>query len=313
MSTLIGVAVRDGLIGSINDPLTKYLPGLASTAYDGVTLRQILQMSSGVKWNEDYKDPASDFRVIFSFLNTGKAGAVLTYMSKLPREAEPGTRFNYNTGETHMETEVLKAALGGETPSHYFSRKIWVPMGMQADGLWGLETPGGTEFGGAMMGMTLRDYGRFGLFILNDGVINGIPVLPAGWVDEAGRPAPDSPQCGYGRLYSDFNASPENYLYPLGYGYNWWVIPDTERMAWEHLDNPLEWGPDTIRRSHLAFPELLGTFTAQGIYGQFIHINRKEKMVSVIWSTWNQPWIDPKEYEVYAFLNAATEAVKKRH
>jgi len=306
VSTLIGIALQDGKIKNINDHVTDYVPALKGTAYDGVTVRQLLQMSSGIQWDENYLDPASDMVNIFSCTVKIKPGCILEYMAQLPRVAQPGTQFLYKTGETHVEAEVLRAALGGETISDYMSRKLWANMGMEADAYWALESENGIESGGGMICMTLRDYGRFGLFILNNGIISGSPVLPTGWVEEAGFPAPDSPQCGYGKLSSEYNACPDPYAYPCGYGYNWWSLPPADWGEWENLNDPTWWDTDTINVSKPDFPLLNGTFTAMGVFGQFIHINQKEKMITVIWSTWKYPWIDPKEYETYSFLNAAT-------
>jgi len=305
-ATLIGIALKEGKIKNINDQVTTYLPLMTGTAYDGVTVRQLLQMSSGASWNEDYRDPSSDFRVMFQCAVDGKAGGTMELLSKLSRAGEPGTQFLYNSGETFLEGELLKAALGGESLSSYLSRKIWANMGMESDAYWLLESDNGAEFGCGNVSMTLRDYGRFGMFILNDGVVNGTSMLPEGWTAEAGIPAADSPQLNYGALYL-----PEGYYYPLGYGYNWWLMPETPWGPWDYLSEPLLWGNDTISAPSTYFPNLEGTFTAQGVFGQFIHINQKERMVTVVWSTWKDPWIDPKEYEVYCFMNAATELLKR--
>jgi CubicO group peptidase (beta-lactamase class C family) len=309
-STLIGMAVKDGYISSLNDPVTKYLPQMVSTAYDGVTIRQLLQMTSGVAWDEEYAGAGSPVISMMNTITTGDPGGILRQLAACPRMAEPGTRFNYSTGETHLECEVLNAALGGESASDYLSRKLWAAMGMEADAAWVLESPGGHEFGGGGNLMTLRDYGRFGLFILNGGVIEGVPQLPEGWIDEATLPAPDTPSCDFGALYAAINQPAYIYLYPLGYGYNWWSLPPVWN-GWENLDKWSWWGTDAISDANPDFPELAGTFEAEGIFGQFIHINREEKIVTVLWSTWDMSWSDPKEYEFYCFLNAATGALRK--
>lgn len=312
VSTLIGVAIKDGKIKNINDPVTDYLPQMIGTAYDGVTVRELLQMTSGVKWNEDYLDPTSDFSAMFQCMVDGKNNCIIGVMSKLSRAAKPGTQFNYKTGETHLEGEVLSAALGGESLSSYLSRKIWAPMGMESDGYWLLESKNGQEFAGGSLSMTLRDYGRFGTFILNNGVINGTPVLPEGWVAEAGQPAPDSPENSQGALYSAANANPEPYSYPLGYGYNWWSFPNAEWPVWDGLSSSEVWGADAYKGTPVQnFPHLSGAFTAEGVFGQFIHVNQKEGLVAIVWSAWETPWIDPKEHETYSFLDAATAQLKK--
>lgn len=309
VSTLIGIAVQDGKINSINDQVIDYLPQLEGTAYDGVSIKDLMQMSSGVEWNEDYLDPDSDLSAIFQCVLNGESGGILNYMSHLPRVAEPGTQFIYKTGETHIEAELLNSVLQGESISDYLSRKLWANMGMEADGNWLLESDNGIEFGGGLVSMTLRDYGRFGQFILNDGIINDEAILPTGWAQAAGAPPADAPQCAYGELYSTNNAGESAYAYPLGYSYNWWPLPSQTWGNWEHLNDPSWWGSDAINAVSPNFTHLLGTTTAQGIFGQFIHINKEEKMVSIVLSAWATPWIDPKEYETYCFLNAATGAL----
>jgi CubicO group peptidase (beta-lactamase class C family) len=310
VSTLVGAAIQDGKIKNINDPVTDYLPQMHGTAYEGVTVRELLQMSSGAGWNEDYRDPASDFSVMFQCIVDGKAGCINGVLSNLSRAAAPGTQFVYKTGETYLEGVVLSAALGGESLSNYLSRKIWANMGMEADGYWVLESPDGMEFGGGSLSMTLRDYGRFGTFILNNGVVNGTPVLPPEWVAEAGSPAADSPQCGYGNLYSAANAG-SDHAYPLGYGYNWWSFPASNWGSWDGLNDSDLWGADALNATAPNFPNLDGSFTAQGVFGQFIYVNQKENIVAVVWSTWKDPWIDPKEYETLSFLNAAIAQLKR--
>tara|TARA_R110002126_G_scaffold268921_6_gene412559 strand:- start:1076 stop:1684 length:609 start_codon:yes stop_codon:yes gene_type:complete len=115
-------------------------------------------------------------------------GAVLALMAGLPRVAEPGTRWNYSTGETQLAGALVRAATG-KPIADYLSEKIWSKMGMHADANWWLQSPGGLEVGGSGLSATLRDYGRFGMFLLNDGVINSDGkaerVLPEGWMDAA--------------------------------------------------------------------------------------------------------------------------------
>ena len=158
-SMLIGAAIRDGFIDSVDDPVTRYLPRFIGTAYENVTVGQVLQMASGIKWNEDYGDPESD---------VAKAGganglSLLNYLSDLERSASPGERFNYNTAETNLAGEILRAAIGNNATT-YLERTIWHPFGMADDATWLLGEPYGGELGGCCISATLRDYGRLGLF-----------------------------------------------------------------------------------------------------------------------------------------------------
>ena len=184
---LIGAAIHDGDINSIDDPIVDYLPRFKDSAYDGVTVRHLLQMSSGVAWNETYTDPDSDRRRMLEAQIGQQPGAILDLMAALPRAAAPGTRWNYSTGETHVAGALVRAATG-KPVADYLSEKIWSQAGMQADANWWLESPDGLEVGGSGLSATLRDYARFGLFMLHDGVVNGQRVLPEGWMAAASSP-----------------------------------------------------------------------------------------------------------------------------
>lgn len=186
-ATLVGVAIKDGYIRSIDDQITDYLPRFRGSAYDGVTVRNLLQMASGVAWNETYTDPKSDRRRMLDAQINQQPGEILNLMASLDRAAEPGTRWNYSTGETHVVGALVRAATGMPV-AEYLSKKIWAPFGMESDASWWLESPGGLEVGGSGLSASLRDYGRFGLFLLNDGVIDGESILPDGWVLEASTP-----------------------------------------------------------------------------------------------------------------------------
>ncbi len=164
-ATLVGIAIQDGFIKSIDDPVTRYLPELKGSAYDGVSVRNLLQMASGVQWNETYTDPASDRRKMLEVQNAQTPGAVLKLMAQLPRAAAPGTRWNYSTGETHVAGALVRAAVG-KPVAQYLSERVWAKFGMESDATWWLESPNGLEVGGSGLSATLRDYGRFGLFLM---------------------------------------------------------------------------------------------------------------------------------------------------
>ena len=201
-STLAGAAVKDGYIKSVEDPITRYLPELKGSAYEGVSIRQVLTMTSGVKWNEDYTDPNSD--VVLSSKATAPAGQdpVLAYMAKLPREATPGTKWVYKTGETNL-IGVLVTHATHKTLAGYLSEKIWKPYGMEQDAAWIL-SPTGQEFGGFGLSVALHDYARMGQFIME----GGHGVLPYGWLAKATVKQADIGLPGH------------------GYGYQWWTNDD---------------------------------------------------------------------------------------
>lgn len=184
-ATLIGAAIKDGHIGGLDDGVTKYLPELSGSAYDGVSVRNLLQMASGVQWNETYTDSDSDRRHMLEAQLGQRPGDILALMARLPRAAAPGNRWNYSTGETHVAGALLRAAV--KMPlADYLSDRIWSRFGMESDATWWLESPGGLEVGGSGLSATLRDYARFGLFLAQDGRAGGAQILPDGWVREAG-------------------------------------------------------------------------------------------------------------------------------
>lgn len=278
-STLVGAAVQQGKIASVKDPLTRYLPQLKGGAYDGVSVEQMLQMSSGAAWDETYRDPKSDRRRMFELQLANNPGALLKQMSALKKAHTPGTTFAYSTGESHLQSELVRAATG-MTSADYLSERIWARLGMERDAFWQLDSRAGQEIGSSGLSATLRDYARFGQFILNDGVINGERILPANWLASATRAVPGS-HLEPGKLYDG--------EYALGYGYQWWLFPTGAAALPEHTG---------------------GAFEAQGIFGQFLYINPKEKVVAVIWSTWPKPEMDEREMETYAFIGAAIKALR---
>jgi CubicO group peptidase (beta-lactamase class C family) len=211
-STLVGAALHDGAIVSVDEPVSRYVAALRGSAYDAVRIRDLLTMSSGVGWSEDYTDRASDVNRYSKSLGDKVPGGVLAQMRALRAEAEPGTRFQYNTGDTYVLGCVVATATGG-TLAEYMSRSFWAPLGMEQDAFYTLESEGGQEIGGSRAGMALRDLGRFGVFLLGDGTIAGQRVLPEYWLEEAGR--------------SYFALDPATNSYgAIGYGFSWWLPPE---------------------------------------------------------------------------------------
>ena len=211
-STLVGAAIKDGYIKSIDDKVSDYIPDLKGSVYDDVTIKQLLTMTSGVKWNEDYGDPNSDVAMFNAHKAKEGMDVTVSYMRNLEREAPPGEKWVYKTGETNL-IGVLASSATGKTLSDYLSEKIWKPFGMEHDGSWLLGTTG-HEISGCCMQASTRDFARFGLFILGGGMINGKPILPDGWIEAATTKQAETYP---GSEYS--------------YGYQWWTLDEGDFSA----------------------------------------------------------------------------------
>jgi CubicO group peptidase (beta-lactamase class C family) len=215
-STLVGLAIGDGLIKSVNDPLVNYLPHFNESGYKDVTIKQALQMSSGVDFVEEYGLGESHFTRFFNNGLVNQSESFSEIMQSMQAKHAPGSIFNYSTGESTVLSELIYAA-SGKTPSDYLSEKIWSKIGMESDAYW-LTDKDGMELGCGSLSITLRDCARFGQLMLNDGLYDGNQILPKGWVAEA--TTPDSPQVQPGKLVEG---------YPLGYQYQWWTFPGDEQ------------------------------------------------------------------------------------
>lgn len=214
-STLVGAAIKDGLIGSLEDPITRYLPELRTVAaFDGVTLRHMLTMSSGLKFNEDYYDPASDVALAGGGAIVGGQSPLISYAMKLERAHPPGAVNDYQTINTDLVGIALSRVLkpSRRTLSDYLAEKIWRPAGMEANANWLLDKTG-VERGGCCISARLRDYARFALFIAKRDAGPAGEMLPAGWIEMARAPV--------------WPARPTQ----AGYGLGWWVRPDDSYEA----------------------------------------------------------------------------------
>ncbi len=156
-STLIGAAIEDGSIKSLDDDVTDYIPELKGSAYEGVTIRDLITMTSGVKWREVYTDPDSDVAQFSQLIYGVGTKPELRYLARLPRAHKPGTVFNYNTGEMSLAGFLVGRATG-EHLADYLSEKIWTKIGAGRDAVWMIDRRG-EEIGGCCISMTLRDYG----------------------------------------------------------------------------------------------------------------------------------------------------------
>jgi CubicO group peptidase (beta-lactamase class C family) len=162
-------------------------------------------MTSGVKWNEDYRDRNSDVARFNEHKAEAGVDVTVSYMRKLPREAPAGAKWVYKTGETNL-IGVLVSKATKKKLSDYLSEKIWAPFGMEQDASWLLGSTG-HEISGCCVQASTRDFARFGAFILADGKIGGKSILPAGWIAAA---TSKKATIGPGK----------------GYGYQWWTYDD---------------------------------------------------------------------------------------
>ena len=273
LSALIGIAIEDGYIKSVEDPLTQYLPGLVGGPYKVVSLEDALQMLSGVDFPEvsDVVDPTIEpdllFRIRFDAIGKHRYRFVEA-ANTLRRNRPVGAKFSYNNMDAAVVGWLLETVTKKRL-SMYMQERLWQPAGMTANAAWLLDGPPeiGREYVSGGLVATLRDYGRFGQFILNKGRANGKQLVSPDWI--AVSTTPNSLPVQFGGLYKES---------PLGYGYYWWLLPE-------------------------------GGILAEGSFGQFICIEPNANVVIVKLSYWQKDWDEEKEMECYAFFNAVVEAL----
>lgn len=205
-STLVGAALKDGHIKSMDDKVSDYITGMKGSAYDDVSIRQLLTMTSGVRWNEDYGDPNSDVAKFNNHPPEAGVPAIVSYLRGLPRQAPAGERWLYSTGETNL-VGILVSEATKKPLAQYLEEKIWKPAGMEQQATWILSKTG-QEISGCCIQAAARDYARFGQFILNGATADGNSILPEGWLQQATSKRADIGQSG------------------RGYGFQWWTYDD---------------------------------------------------------------------------------------
>jgi len=202
-STLVGAAIADGHIKSLNDKVSTYIPDLKGSPYDDVTIAQLLTMTSGVAWNEDYEDPNSNVAQFDRHEPEPGVNGTVSYMRSLGRAHPPGEVWNYSTGETNL-IGVLVSSATGKSVADYLSEKIWAPYGMEQNASWLLGADG-HEISGCCIQAATRDFARFGQFILDGAATPAGPVVPADWLAQATV------------KQADYGVAGE------GYGFLWWT------------------------------------------------------------------------------------------
>ena len=271
-STLVGMAIADGHIQSVEDTLVTYLPELTGTAYDGVTIKQALQMSSGIRYDPKLWEGRMDdtVKVLTDSVITGKR-RLFDMAIEFKREQEPGTDFNYNTAESQVLLELVRRATGMDA-ADYLQESLWRPLGMSHDAAWVLDRPGpdGAEIGGALFNAALRDWARFGLFIEQEGRWEGKQLLPEDWVDRA-------------------TVSDEAHLQPgevhpnptRGYAWHWWTYEN-------------------------------GNFTASGANGQSLYIDRENDLVVARASAWPEGYVRAYDDQTVVLYEALADWAQER-
>jgi hypothetical protein len=208
VSALIGISLSEGKIKSLDDPVRNYLPELTSETFDGVTIRHVLQMSSGMRFNENYMDPEADINAMIELV---PPMTYLEYINTLGREREPGT-FNHYVSMNTQLLGMLLIRVSGESLTDYMVRKLWHPLGMEQNGLWTLDSEG-HELAMGGLAASARDYAKLGLLYLDGGKRGEDAVLPAGWAKESVTP-------NAAHLMPGDNPNSTN---TAGYMYQWWT------------------------------------------------------------------------------------------
>ena len=238
ISALVGIAIRDGHIKNIEEAISDYVPELKNSPYNNVRIKDVLQMSSGASWNEDYSDPDSDINRWSKIFALG--GSFDEFIQTLSHDFKPGTKNHYNSMDTQALGMLVTRATGQSITS-YMTEMLWHPMGAEDESYWLLDSEG-MEMAFAGLNATARDYAKLGELYRLGGKLNGKQIVPQSWVKDS--ITPDGPHL----LPGDNPLSD----YPLGYGYQWWVLEGDE-----------------------------GEFMAIGVYNQLIYIAPESNMVIV--------------------------------
>ncbi len=201
-SILIGCAIDDGYIKSIDEPITTYIPELQKNGFEKVSIKHVLQMTSGLKFNESYGNPFGDAATFYYGTNLRKS------ISKMKLEAEPGTRFEYVSGNTQLLGLILERALKDKTVTQYLQEKIWTPLGMEYDASWSIDRKKeALEKTFCCLNARARDFAKIGRLYLNKGNWDGKQIVSRSWVEESTKIDTSEGSAAY-------------------YQYQWWLPSD---------------------------------------------------------------------------------------
>lgn len=237
VSIAVGMALTEKKIASLDDTIAKYVPELAGNPYGETTVRNMLRMASGVPFQESYD--GNDDLAKFGRARAAH-GSVAAFRAFTAREVEQGAQFHYASNQTIALT-LLMRAVTGTSMSEYLTTRLWQPIGAEADATW-IRTRDGTEVGAGSFNAVLRDYGRLGVLLANDGALDGRQILPKDYLLDA----------------TDWHRQPQAFAPGkatpyFGYGYQFWLFPGEKRR-----------------------------FALLGVYGQSIFVDPELKLVMVI-------------------------------
>jgi len=254
LSILVGAALEQGKLGDVDDPVVRYLPELTSSGYREVTIKQALQMATGVDYSEDYRDSTSGAASIGAALVAGRPSFEDFVRSMRPTATAPGTRFEYQSVNTQLLGQLLEKVTGMPL-ARWAELALWSKLGADSDGFFyqAKGQPGTCAF--ACFNATLRDYARVGLLMAGGGALGGRRVVSQEWVRQSTTPDAD---------YLRPVAASAGTRPRTGYGYQWWIPPGND-----------------------------GAFLAIGIYGQAIYVNPARQVVVVQTAAWPSPIGEP--------------------
>jgi CubicO group peptidase (beta-lactamase class C family) len=207
-SILIGCAIDEGLIKSVDEPITNYIPELTKNGFDKVTIEHLLQMTSGIRFNESYVNPFGDAASFYYGLNLRKE------IGKMKLKSEPGQSFEYTSGNTQLLGLILERALKGKTITSYLQEKLWTPLGMEYDASWSIDRKdNGLEKTFCCLNARAIDFAKIGRLYKNKGNWNGAQIVSQNWVEASTK--------------LDTTEGSANF-----YQYQWWLpTPNEDFMA----------------------------------------------------------------------------------
>ena len=272
-SALVGILAGRGEI-DIERPVEYFVPELASCGYKGATVTQVLDMRSGIKFDEEYTNPESEVGMLDRAdgwkpgPRPGEPASTLDLILTLKQERPHGGHFSYRSIETEVLGWVLER-VSGLGLAELMSRELWQPMGAEHEACFTVDRAG-TCLADGGLNASLRDYARFGQIFLDDGAFNGRQVVPAAWTAACRTGDAEA----FGPLYGDRFAKYPNACYSK----QWWV-----------------------------FDKTTGLHCASGVFGQMIYVRPKERIVAVKLSSWPDFLND----DLRASTLAALEAIAK--